>query len=206
MINDARNTTPDTDLGLIDEIGSGDVLVTAAMQTTSGRPEIKAQDPIIGGEGAELSLVVFGNFTSGYTAAMRDVLAEARKKFGQRIQIVWKDYFDRTDASARAWALAGQCAKQQGKFEEWYTAVFTVEGGLPALDTASILDDLSLDSEVFSACLDDSKTAEVIDFNLAEGERLKIRGVPTVFTPNRIIHGVIPYTDLRLVINEHVAR
>lgn len=203
-INEAFDNDPETDLGLIDEIGTGDVLVTAAVQTTSGRPAIKEQDPVLGDDNAELTLVVFGNFTSGYTAAMRDVIAEARTEFGSRIRVVWKDYFEQTDASSRAWALAGQCANQQGKFEAWYDGVFTMEGGLPSLNTTTLLNEVGLDTAQFTACLDDSKTAAVIDFNLAEGARLNIKGVPTLFTPNRIIHGVVPFSDLRLVINEHL--
>lgn len=87
-------------------------------------------------------------------------------------------------------AYAAECANRQGKFWEYHDKLFDEWRGefvgtytKPKLKKYAA--DLGLDTVAFNRCIDNDETAPVIQADIAEANRLGIRGTPTFLINGR---------------------
>jgi protein-disulfide isomerase len=82
--------------------------------------------------------------------------------------------------SCRA-AYAAFCASLQDKFWEYSHLLYTQQENLPDSQLYAFAKELHLDTGRFDACMNDELPKDEVRKDLAEGQKLKIRGTPTVF-------------------------
>src|SRR5690606_31043959 len=88
-------------------------------------------------------------------------------------------------------ARAARCAGDQGRYWEYHDALYARQArwsgrsSTPLNDFEEYAAELGLDRAAFSACLRSDRHAEVVTANIMLGERLGVRGTPTVIVNGR---------------------
>lgn len=87
-------------------------------------------------------------------------------------------------------AYAAECANRQGKFWQYHDKLFTefrgaFGGTFAKANLKKYAADLGLDTATFNRCIDNEETRSVIDADVAEAQRLGIRGTPTFLIGGR---------------------
>jgi protein-disulfide isomerase len=111
---------------------------------------------------------------------------------------------------ARPAALAAQCAGQQGRFWEFYDAIFGLAQPLSPAVLDYVTRDLALDQNKLSSCA--AESVRVVDNHLEEAKTFKLRGTPAfivgalvdegVMRPIRRIAGAAPIGQFRSGVEE----
>lgn len=205
--NKARiNQVEITYTGYYDEVDiTGNSLVTIAEQNISGRPSVRNTDPKTGAGNPALQIVEFGSFGSGYTASAQRVLEQIIDKYGDRVQLVWKDYFDQNNPMAQLGAEAGRCAQQQSKFWEMHKEIFYTEDGYDREGIDELAVKIGLDTEDFTKCLDQKNTGGLIDQDISEGVDLHLPGAPIFFVGNaQPLVGIVTFQEFEALVKQEL--
>jgi predicted DsbA family dithiol-disulfide isomerase len=164
-------------------------------------PIISANDSIKGNKNADVSIVIFSDFTCAYCAEQEKLITQALSEFGDKILVVWKD-FPETDKDSMSYkaALAGRCAQEAGKFWDYHDRLYDLTGNIKPESFLNIATDLGLDSNSFNKCMDSAKADQLIQDNIEEAYALDINGVPFIYVNKQEIFGRLGYEDLKRLI------
>ncbi|MGI8567547.1 MAG: DsbA family protein, partial [Pyrinomonadaceae bacterium] len=108
-------------------------------------------------------------------------------EYGDRVQLVVRDFPLRQHVNAFKSAEAAEAAREQGKFWEYVSLLF---GNQSALDSANLKEyatRVGLDRRKFDAALDSGKYAEKVQRDLQDGTRFGVNSTPTLFVNGRRI-------------------
>ncbi|MDP3964191.1 MAG: thioredoxin domain-containing protein [bacterium] len=193
--------------GLLEPIDvSVNPLVTKAEQEISGQPVIRESDPKKGASDPEVTIVEFGSFGSGYSASAERVLTQVIDTYGDRVNLVWKDYYNQSDDLALLGAEAARCAGNQGKYWEMHSKIFHSENGFTFEELLQYASDLALDSELFQSCLDSDATVGLIDLSVSDAISLNLPGVPVFFIGETLQEGVVTYDEFAALVEAELAK
>lgn len=187
--------------------------------------------PVLGEANAPVTLVEFGDFQCPacnlFFQKVEPLLRENYIKTG-KVKMVFKtltfiDSFDgyRSPQESFLAGVAGECAKEQGKFWPMHDVIFEEErreleagrnpensGNLNESFFMKTASDLGLDTQVFASCFkEEAKHKKVFDKNMREAEKLMAGRVstPTVFINGKMIQGVNDFSVYQKAIEEALA-
>ncbi len=195
-------------LGLVACAGNGAAAPTAGGWAEEGEVfEIDAAGaPARGSEDAPVLIVEFGDFRCRHCKTMLPVLDRVRSAYPERVRIAYMHLPVVSQTSARA-AIAAVAAQRQGAFWPMHDRLFAlqVETLTEALLLAHVRD-LGLDPQRFSADLRSPEVEELVRADLAEANRIGIRGTPAFFVNGRYLPGAQSYESLARAIERELAR
>jgi protein-disulfide isomerase len=165
-----------------------------------------AGHPSAGPSSAPVTIVEFSDFQCPFCRAAEPSLKEVRKKYGDRIRLVYMDFPLNFHAHAMEAARAARCAGEQNKFWQFHDALFADQKRLDADSLKRTAARLGLDTNKFDACFASDKHTRGIQQDVAEGNALGVSGTPTFFINGRELAGVQPLPKLNEVIDEELAR
>jgi protein-disulfide isomerase len=89
-------------------------------------------------------------------------------------------------------AVAGECARDQGRFWDYHDTLFSRQGGenrgtFSRDNLKQYAADIGLDTAAFNACVDSERYRDRVLADVAEGDRQGVRSTPTVFVNGRKI-------------------
>ncbi len=162
-------------------------------------PVITNLDPSLGDVNSPVTLVLFSDFECLYCAKQEELLKEVLGKYD--IRLVWKDYpaSDINSMSFKA-AVAARCAQVENAFWDYHDLLFKSDSNISEGRLNSIAEELHLDLDEFSDCLNNSFTAQLVYDNMLEAEALGINGIPFLYINDQEILGEIDKEDLERVI------
>ncbi|MFA5106748.1 MAG: thioredoxin domain-containing protein [Patescibacteria group bacterium] len=182
---------------------SQDVLVTVANKEVSGTPEIRDTDPVLGTAAPKITIIEFASFGSGYSAAAQPIVQQIMDNYGSEVKLVFKDYFNQSDAMASLGAKAARCAQAQNKFWEMEKQIFQTTDGFEKSDIIDIAKNIGLTEDTFTTCLDKTETDSAVSQNISDGIELHLSAVPTFFVDDKVLTGIVTYDEFEaLVIQE----
>jgi len=158
-------------------------------------------DPYIGGENAEVTLIAFSDFACPYCAKFEtEILPKILEKYGDKVKFVYRDFplpFHGNKSILAA--KAANCAGDQGKYWDMHNILFERQTEWVKLDDISVkqrfyayAEELSLDMNDFKACIESEKYDEEIKKDYFDGEKAGVTGTPTVFINGIKIVGAKP--------------
>jgi serine/threonine protein kinase len=159
--------------------------------------------PARGQSNALFTVVEYADFECPYSKAAEQTLVKLRQTYGDKLQVVWKDFplamHPHAEAAAR---LAREARREQGDDGFWkmHDALFASQ---PKLDRDTLLElarSQGLDEQKVIAALDDPTPDAPGD--LATADALGISGIPTFFVNG---HPVIGTSDIAKPIDRFVA-
>jgi Na+:H+ antiporter, NhaA family len=149
-----------------------------------GRAIDPARDHVRGGGTPDglVTVVAYGDFLCPYCRRLRQVLAQLRQTFGERLVYVFRHFpNERAHPGAELVACAAEAAASQGHFWEMHDRLYEQEPPIGEQDVLTHAHELGLDPERFRRDLRDEQTRSRVEDDLADGRRSGVTATPTVF-------------------------
>jgi protein-disulfide isomerase len=101
--------------------------------------------------------------------------------YPKEVKLVFKNLPLSSHPYARPAALAALAAHNQGKFWEYHEKLFANQTTLSESKFLEFAGQLGLDVEKFKRDMSSPALQQIIDRDMNDGRRLRVRGVPTVY-------------------------
>ena len=168
------------------------------------RPTVER--PPAGGhaKGPATSTVViaeFSDFECGHCAQVYRTLKSVLPRYRQDVRVEFDHYpldsqcnpamsgsFHRNACLA---AVASECAAEQDRFWPYHDLLFDNQRDLSRENLLRFANQVGLDRDAFSKCLDSDAPREAVARDVAEGARLEIKSTPTLFFNRRTVVGAL---------------
>jgi len=174
----------------------------AAVSGADSGTVLGEDDPTLGEDGAKIVLVEFGDFGCPYSQEVAPIVRAIVKQYQADIQFIYRDYpIDDLHPGAFFAAEGGGCAQEQGKFWEYYDAVFGMSGELSVASLTGIADDIGMDVEQFERCIESGYYTDDVKNDTADGARAGVVGTPTFFFNGHKVEGSIPFTIFNQIVD-----
>lgn len=154
-------------------------------------------DNIIGTKQAPLTIFVYEDYASPYSAELAVTLKRIMSESSDKLAVVIRPFVTAGNNFSREGALALMCAADAGKFEAMRDLVLAdaKEGKLQAGVFNTDATSLGIDDNTFSACLTNEEKSVKLEAVIAEADKNLVLGAPTIFVGNEMIIGARPYSD-----------
>ena len=117
------------------------------------------------------------------------------------VKFVYKHFPLRSiHANAQKAAEAGECATEQDKFWEMHDIMFENQKKLSVAELKIYAEQIGLDAEKFSACLDSGRTAGIVEANFQEGLGKGVGATPTFFVNGQKLEGALTFEEWKNMI------
>lgn len=179
----------------------------AAVQITFAAPlaDVNPGDvPAMGPANASIRLVEFGDFQCPYCQLAHVEIKKLMEHYGDKISFSFRDYPLPMHPQAPKAAEAARCAGSQGKFWNYFDALFSDKKLAPA-DLKEEAKKLSLDTAVFDKCLDSGEKASSVEKDASKASHLGVTGTPTFFINGHLYSGAVKYDAFRDAIDKELA-
>ena len=166
---------------------------------TDGRPSLGPND-------APVKLVMFSDFECPYCRDLNDTLMEIALEYGDRIQIVFRQFpLISIHANAQRAAEASLCAHDQRRFMEVHNILYENQHELTEKNILEKIRPLELDMEKFRECLTSGRHKPEIREDIRAGAAVGADSTPTLFINGIYLSGGQPYGTIAAIINRELA-
>lgn len=145
-------------------------------------PPLEEIDHVQGEAGAELELVMFGDFQCPFCLGAQSVLRRVRSRLGDRFRFGFRHLpIPEKHPLALIAAEASEAAAAQGRFWEYHDALYVEQPKLSRETILRVAADLGLDSERVAAELDAGTHLPRIERDLASAAASGATGTPSFY-------------------------
>jgi protein-disulfide isomerase len=138
-----------------------------------------------GAKSAKVQLVEFSDFECPFCARAASAVGEVKKKYGDKVLFVFRQFPLEFHADAELAAEASLAAQAQGKFWEFHDKLFQNQRELKREHLEKYAAELGLDMAKFKKALDDGSYKSAIEQDLSLGKSVNVEGTPTLFLNGR---------------------
>lgn len=168
----------------------------------------KRNDAATEGKG-KIELVEFSDFQCPFCKRFHnDVYKQIKAKYidTNKVKFTYRHYPLPSHQNAQKAAEASECANDQGKFFEYHDVLFENSesngAGLAVSDLKQYAVNLGLNVAKFDKCLDSGAKTEIVKKDLAEGQRLGVKGTPTIYVDGVAVIGAQPFSIFETAIEK----
>ncbi len=161
------------------------------------------KDPIQGPKDAPVTLVAFADFECPFCSKHAVTIDTLRERYPNDLRVVFKHKPLAFHKGAKPLALAGICAKAQGKFWAFHDAALAANG---KPDRDAVIKAAKLNRKRLAKCLKRKTTLTKLQADEALSRQLGVRGTPHVFVNGRSVRGAVGLTQLESVFKEELAK
>ncbi|NDJ35338.1 MAG: DsbA family protein [Chloroflexi bacterium] len=149
-------------------------------------------DPFLGAEDAPVTIVEFSDFRCPFCQRYHlETLPQIREVYGDQVRIVFRDF---PVVGGQRAAEAANCAYEQDAFWEYHDELFADPQAFSSIaDYASLADDLGLDTEEFTVCLEEGRYRSEIANDARDATNYGVTGTPTFFINGVRLVGAQPF-------------
>ncbi|MCX6817466.1 MAG: DsbA family protein [Candidatus Aenigmarchaeota archaeon] len=181
--------------------------VETAKREIVGVLSVTANDPTIGPADAKVTIIEAGCFVCPYTKQAVPVVKEILSYYGDKVRFVYKDFpISSSHTGAQETAEASHCAREQGKYWEYWDLLFANQGKTSLEELVGFANQVGIDQNQFTECLTTSKYKAKVDADFAEGFKTGIYGTPTFFINERVVVGPKGFNEFRAIIDSELAK
>jgi protein-disulfide isomerase len=158
--------------------------------------------PARGPKDAPVTVVVFADYECPFCSKAEQTMAELDADYPGKLRFVFKNNPLPFHKNAKLAAKAALAAAEQGKFWEYHDALFA---NIKTMDPASLdqrAQDLGLDIAKFRRAMESQALDAAVTADVAEAQRLDIKGTPTFFVNGRRVIGAQPIQVLRAAVDK----
>jgi len=185
--------------------------ISAEARATAVPPTPAAVDPgdspSWGPTDALVTVVEYSDFECPYCRAFfRDTYPLFKTRYQNKVRFVFKHFpVAASHPDAEPAARASECAREQGKFWEFYDIAYAQDdlSRVSLIDYAKKAGVKNIDQ--FVACFDSGKYADRVEANRQEGRLLGIPGTPTFFINGYPLAGYQSFATLSAAIEDRLA-
>ncbi len=137
--------------------------------------------PATGPADAKVTLVEFSDFECPYCSRAANAVNEVKKKYGDKIRLVFKQFPLSFHKNAHLASQAALAANEQGKFWEYHDKLFENQRALKRPELEKYAKELGLNLPKFKKALDTEKYKKQVDDEIEQGKKVHVSGTPTLF-------------------------
>lgn len=141
--------------------------------------------PVKGNPSASVTVVKFTDFQCPSCAQAHPVLERLASEYGERVRVVVRDFPLTQHKDAFKAAEAAEAARAQGKYWEYIELLYRNQSALGVERLKQYASALGLDRAKFDAALDAGVYSDKVRRDIADGQRLRVSGTPTIFVNGR---------------------
>ena len=164
--------------------------------------------PVAGSKDAKVTVVEFSDFQCPFCAKGAEVITGLKKKYGNKIQVAFKNFPLPFHNQAKGAAVAGLCAQEQSNdlFWKMHDGMFAAQDQLD-IDSLKKLDKkISAKADQFDQCLTSNKYLARVEAEMEEGKKINVKSTPTFFVNGQMINGAQPIEVFSELIDEELDR
>ncbi len=135
--------------------------------------------PMLGSDAAQIVIHMFTDLQCPYCNRAHFQVVEWIRRHPAELQLVFFHFPLSMHQHAAQYAREAFCAAEQGRF--WHVLGDLYRAGYRPVDQPTLAKRHGLDLSTFQRCVAARTTQQAIDRDLAEGNRLQVRGTPTFF-------------------------
>lgn len=161
----------------------------------------------IGSPNARVTIVVFADFQCPFCARFARY-NDSLSRLGIPVRVLFRHYPLPNHPAALAAARASECAAALGRFGHMHDALFAHPESLgvaPWWWFAALAGIETKDSVQFNHCVQDSTPITALANDTVAGNRLGVRGTPTLLIHDLRIDGVPPFDSLKAYVERAAA-
>jgi protein-disulfide isomerase len=145
-------------------------------------PPLEEIDHVQGEPGADLELVMFGDFQCPFCLGAQSIMRRVRQRLGDRLLFAFRHLpIPEKHPLALLAAQASEAAAAQGNFWGYHDALFAEQPKLSPETMLRVATDLGLDADRIAAELESGIHLPRIERDLASAEASGVTGTPTFF-------------------------
>lgn len=164
-------------------------------------------DPSFGPDDAPITIVEFSDFFCAYcTRFANETLPLLQQQYPNQIRFVYRDLPIIGGQISFQAAIAANCAHDQNQFWEFHNMLFANNQARTREAWISFADELGLDTESFTACLDDTSKQDEITLDFVDGQGLGIQGTPAFYINGKHVSGAQPFATFAIIIDEELRK
>jgi protein-disulfide isomerase len=158
-------------------------------------------EPALGPSNAPVTIVEFSDYQCPYCRQAQSTVKRLMAEYEGKIKLVFRDFPLRNiHPQAQKAAEAAQCAAEQHKFWPYHDKLFT-STNLQMDELKKFAQELALNLEQFTACLDSGKTAAGIDTDMQAGQQAGVNATPTFFVNGSPLSGAASYERFKELVD-----
>ena len=139
-------------------------------------------DHVRGAPGADLELVMYGDFECPYCNAAQSILERVRARLGDRLRFVFRHFpLEAVHPHALQAAEAAEAAASQGRFWEMHDALYAAGGRLRESDLIALAGEIGLDVQRVDEDLLSRRHRSRIARDVETGTDSGVTGTPAFF-------------------------
>jgi protein-disulfide isomerase len=162
--------------------------------------------PRSGSASAPVQIVEFSDFECPYCSRAANTVEEIKKKYGDKVSVVYRYFPLEFHSHAQKAAEAAACAADQGKFWEMHDKLFANQRELEPASLEKYAADVGADAAAFKTCLESGQKAPLVASDLEAGKALGVTGTPGFFVNGRFLGGAMPIDAFSEVIDDELSR
>jgi len=166
------------------------LLVSVALIGCGKSSENKDDSSLKNTSGKKIKIVEYFDFGCGHCRQAAEVMPKIKKKFDAFVTVEQKHFPLRPETFFVA--EASECARVQGKFQEFYDQAFKNFGVYSVEKINEIAGDIGLDKKAFSLCVSTGIKKTDVQKQKNEGQQLGITGTPSFVIDGILIPGMPP--------------
>lgn len=180
---DVTGITPQGANRLVLQLAERQEMILVALQPVVSLNTAGA--PVLGNADAPIEIAIFDDFECPYCARAVPLLKQVLDTYPDKVKLVFKNFPLSIHKNARLAAVAGLAAEQQGKFWPLHDLLFENYNQLNPQKIRELAEQVGLDMQRFEKALSDPKLQQQVNSDLQEGQRVGVRGTPTIFINGR---------------------
>ena len=158
-------------------------------------------EPTLGPSNAPITIVEFSDFQCPYCRQAQSTVKRLMEEYEGKIKLVFRDFPLRNiHPLAQKAAEAAQCAAEQQKFWPYHDKLFT-STNLQMEELKKFAQELELNLEQFTTCLDSGKSAAGIDTDMQAGQQAGVNATPTFFVNGSPLSGAASYERFKELVD-----
>jgi protein-disulfide isomerase len=158
--------------------------------------------PTRGPANAAVTLVEFSDFQCSYCARVTPALDQLEREYPKQVRRVFKHFPLPMHPQARDAHRAAVAAAEQGRFWEMHEKIFAQPNAVDRKTLTGYAGALGLDVAKFEQALDSPKVEQRVQADITEGQRIGVRGTPTLVINGRVLPGALPFEALKAQVEQ----
>lgn len=165
-------------------------------------------DPYLGPINAPVTIIMFSDYQCPFCQKWYlEVLQPLMQNFKGKIRFVYRDFpLSSIHASATLTAEAADCASDQGKYWEYFNAVFSGTDSLSESTIQKYATAINLDLDLFNQCLSSRKYKDEVEGDYSYATALGVQSTPTFFVNGIPVIGAQPYQVFENLVSQELSQ
>lgn len=169
---------------------------------------IDDSDHIRGNINAPVTIVEYSDFECPYCNRFHPTMQQALADYGDNVRWVYKHFpLDSIHSNARPAAIASECAASLGGNDAFWSfadGLFENQSRLGDDLYKELASGLGIDAAKFEECYSSKATADKVQDDYLEGQKMGVRGTPGNFVNGLSVPGAVPFESLKQVIDSQL--